>query len=171
MEKITYLKNKGNALRLALDVLTEAGAEIRSSLAPDVNRRMSGIISGLTAGKYSDLRGNDRLSLSAALPDSGGVRSVMSLSGGTEDQMYLALRLALSELLTVGGESLPLIFDEVFSQFDDRRTSLALQYLHNIYFGKQILIFTCKQREIELAREIYGDGMNLVGLEYEQTAC
>ncbi len=171
MEKITDLQNKGNALRLALEVLNEAGAEIRRSFAPDVNQRMGRIIAGLTAGKYTDMRGNDRLSLGVALPDSGDVRSVMSLSGGTGDQMYLALRLALSGLLTAGGESLPLIFDEVFSQFDDRRTSLALQYLHNIYSGKQILIFTCKQREVELAREVYGDGMNLVELEYERTAC
>lgn len=170
-EKITYLKNKGDALRLALEVLNEAGAEIRRNFAPDVNQRMSRIISGLTAGKYTDLRGNDRLSLGVALPGSGDVRSVLSLSGGTGDQVYLALRLALSGLLTEGGESLPLIFDEVFSQFDDRRTSLALQYLHNIYFSKQILIFTCKQREIELAQEIYGEGMNLVRLEYERTAC
>lgn len=170
-EKITYLKNKGDALRLALEVLNEAGAEIRQNFAPDVNQRMSRIISGLSAGKYSDLRGNDRLSLGVALPDSGDVRSVLSLSGGTGDQVYLALRLALSSLLTEGGESLPLIFDEVFAQFDDRRTSLALQYLHNIYFSKQILIFTCKQREIELAQEIYGEGMNLVRLEYERTAC
>ncbi|HEX2945353.1 MAG TPA: AAA family ATPase [Clostridia bacterium] len=169
-EKITYLKIKGNALKLALEVLTESGAELRRSFVPDVNRRMSTIISALTAGKYTDLKGNDRLSLNAALPD-GGVRSVMSLSGGTEDQVYLALRLALAELLTAGGESLPLIFDEVFSQFDDRRTSLALQYLHNTYNRKQILIFTCKQREIELVRDIYGNGMNFVGLEYEQTAC
>jgi len=170
-EKITYLKNKGDAMKLALEVLTEAGAEIRRNFAPDVNQRMGRIIAGLTAGKYTDLRGNDKLSLGVAIPDSGDVRSVMSLSGGTGDQMYLALRLALSELLTLDGESLPLIFDEVFSQFDDRRTSLALQYLHNIHIGKQILIFTCKQREIELAREIYSDGMNLVGLGYEQTAC
>ncbi len=170
-EKITYLKSKGGALRLALEVLNEAGAEIRRNFAPDVNQRMSGILSGLTAGKYTDLRGNDRLSLGVALPDSGDVRSVQSLSGGTGDQVYLALRLALSGLLTVGGESLPLIFDEVFSQFDDRRTSLALQYLHNVYIGKQIFIFTCKQREIELVQEIYGDGMNLVRLEYEHTTC
>ncbi len=170
-EKITYLKNKGDALRLALEVLNEAGAEIRRNFAPDVNQRMSGIISGLTAGKYTDLRGSDRLSLGVALPDSGDVRSVLSLSGGTGDQIYLALRLSLSDLLTEGNESLPLIFDEVFSQFDDRRTSLALQYLHNIYFSKQILIFTCKQREIELAQEVYGEDMNLVRLEYERTAC
>lgn len=168
-EKISYLKYKGSALRLALDVLTEASSEIRRNFAPDVNQYMSRIISGITAGKYSDLRGNEKLSLRTAIPEDGDVRSVLSLSGGTADQAYLALRLAMAELLTADGETLPLIFDEVFSQFDDRRTSLALQYLHNIYSGKQILLFTCKQREIELAREIYGDGMNLMGLENEQT--
>lgn len=169
-EKIAYLKNKGESLRLALEVLNEASTEIRRNFAPDVNQYMSRIFSGLTGGKYSDMRGNERLSLRVALPDGADVRSVLSLSGGTADQAYLALRLAMAEMLTAGGETLPLIFDEVFSQFDDRRTSLALQYLHNIYFDKQILVFTCKQREVELAGEIYGDCMNLVRLEYDQTA-
>lgn len=166
-EKITYLKYTGNALNLALEVLTEAGNEIRKTFAPGLNQKMSNIIAGLTGGRYTDLRGNDRLSLKVSHPESGDIRNVLLLSGAATDQMYLALRLAMTELLTAGGESMPLIMDEVFSQFDDNRTLLALKYLHNAYDKKQILIFTCKQREVELAREVYGDGMNLVEMEYE----
>jgi len=163
-EKIGELENTGKALRLALEVLTEAAEEIRLSNAPELNNRLSVIISGLTGGRYTDLRGDSKLLLKASDPQQRDVRNVSVLSGGTADQMYLALRLAVADMLTSGGESLPLVMDEVFSQFDDKRTELALKYLYREYRDRQILLFTCKMREVELAREIYGNEMYFVEL-------
>jgi len=166
-EKIAYLKHKGKALMLARDVLIEAGQEIKRTFAPDINRRMSVIIKGLTSGRYTDLRGDDKLMLKATVPESGDVKSAQELSGAAADQMYLALRLAMADLLTGAGETLPLFMDEVFSQFDDSRTALALKYLYDNYRDRQIVLFTCKQREAELAREICGGSINLVELGVE----
>jgi len=163
-EKIAYLNYKGKALNLARDVLIEAAGEIKKTYAPDINRSMSRIISGLTSGRYTDLRGDDKLLLKAAAPEDGNVKNALELSGATADQMYLALRLAMTDLLTGVGESLPLIMDEAFSQFDDNRTALALKYLYNNYRDRQIILFTCKLREVELAREIFGGEMNFVEL-------
>jgi DNA repair exonuclease SbcCD ATPase subunit len=163
-EKIKYLKHRGDALKLAHEVLVEAGLDIRQTFAPGLNSRLSSIISGLTAGRYEDLKGDDKLALKVAVPESGDVKNALSLSGAAADQMYLALRLAMAGILTEGGESLPLIMDEVFSQFDDNRTALALKYLNNAFKNGQVLILTCKQREVELAREMCGDNLNLVEL-------
>ncbi len=166
-EKIAYLKHKGKALMLARDVLIEAGHEIKRTFAPDIDRRMSRIITGLTSGRYADLRGDDKLTLKVAVPESGDVKSALELSGAAADQMYLALRLTMADLLTCEGESLPLFMDEVFSQFDDSRTTLALKYLYDNYRDKQIVLFTCKRREVELARQICGESINLVELGVE----
>ncbi len=161
-ENISLLRFKGSALKLAHEVLTEAGLEIKNSFAPDLNNAMSSVINGLTAGKYDDLRGDDKLFLNVAVPESGDVKNALSLSGAATDQMYLALRLAMTGILHTGKEELPLIMDEAFSQFDDKRTELALQYLYHAYESKQALIFTCKQREVELAQKICGSDLNLV---------
>jgi DNA repair exonuclease SbcCD ATPase subunit len=163
-EKIAYLKHRGDALKLAHEVLAEAALEIRHTFTPGLDSRMSSIISGLTGGKYVELKGDDKLALKVAIPESGDIKNALLLSGAAADQMYLALRLAMAGILTAGGESLPLIMDEVFSQFDDSRTALALKYLYNTYENRQVLILTCKQREIELAREICGSNLNLVEL-------
>jgi len=163
-EKITYLKHKGDALKLAHEVLLEAGMEIKRTFAPGLDSSMSTIITGLTAGRYMDLRSDDRLELKVTVPENGDVKNALMLSGAAADQMYLALRLAMADLLSAGKESLPLIMDEIFSQFDDDRAALALKYLFHSYEKKQVLIFTCKQREVELARDICGDRMNLVVL-------
>jgi DNA repair exonuclease SbcCD ATPase subunit len=165
-EKIAYLKNKAEAIRLAHDVLCEAAAQIRRDFTPALNSRMSAAVSGMTGQRYTDLRGDDALVLRAVTPDRGEVRNVLLLSGGTADQMYLAMRLSMTDLLTSGSESLPLIMDEVFSQFDDNRTALALKYLHDEYRDGQIFLFTCKKREAELAEQIFGDRMNFVELGY-----
>lgn len=164
-DKISYLKHKDEALKLAYEVLTEAGMEIKRTFAPSLDSSMSSIITGLTAGRYMDLRGDDRLGLKVAVSENGEVKDALMLSGAAADQMYLALRLAMSELLSAGKESLPVIMDEVFSQFDDDRTQLALRYLYESYDKRQILIFTCKKREVEIAREIYGSKINLVELK------
>jgi len=166
-EKIAYLKHKGKALMLARDVLIEAGEEIKRTFAPDINRRMSAIVKGLTSGRYADLRGDDKLMLKVAVPESGDVKSANELSGAAADQMYLALRLAMADLLTGSGETPPLFMDEVFSQFDDSRTALALKYFYDNYRDRQILLFTCKKREAELAREIFGNSINFVELGVE----
>lgn len=168
-EKIAYLKHKGNALKLAHEVLLEAGLEIKRTFAPGLDSRLSSIITGLTAGRYMELKGDDRLALKVIVPESGDIKSALLLSGAATDQMYLALRLAMAGLLTENGENLPLIMDEVFSQFDDKRTALALKYIHNAYEKKQVLIFTCKQREVELAHEICGSNLNLVELWNESS--
>lgn len=156
------LEKTGAALRMALDVMAEASLEIRTSFAPLLNSGMSRIIAGITSGRYVDLKADDSLSLNTVSPDSGDVRNVMVLSGGTTDQMYLALRLAMSDLLSSGLESLPLLLDEVFSQYDDTRIIKTLEYLFNEYMDRQVIIFTCKGREVEAAKAVSGGRLNII---------
>lgn len=163
-QRKTELDKTGASLRLALEVLTEASQEIQVSFAPLLNSGMSRIIAEITGGRYQDLRADDALSLNAVSPEASQVRGVMALSGGTADQMYLALRLALSDLLSKGKESPPLLLDEVFSQYDDQRTAKTLEYLFKEYSDRQVILFTCKEREVETAVNITGGRLNVVRL-------
>lgn len=77
-------------------------------------------------------------------------RPVELLSAGTNDAAYLALRLALLELL-FPGERPPVLLDESLAQLDNDRTSALLSLLHaNCAGGGQCLIFTCHPREAGL---------------------
>ena len=87
------------------------------------------------------------------------------LSGGTVEQIYLALRIALCEVIAEKShESLPLIFDEVFATYDDKRTSETIKLLNELSDVHQIILFTCKSREVELMKDILGDNINIVNL-------
>lgn len=163
-ERKTELEKTGAALKLALEVLDEAGSEIRRSLTPALEGRMSAIAGRMTGGRYTDLRIDDGLALKTIAPETGDVSGIRLLSGGTADQLYLALRLAMADVLAPVGENLPVFMDEVFSQYDDIRTGQTLKFLFEEYCDRQVLLFTCKERETAIAGEICGSRLNLLRL-------
>ena len=63
------------------------------------------------------------------------------------DQLYLALRLAVSEALT---PEAPLILDDALVRFDDTRLAAAMAILKEEARDKQVLLFTCQSREKQL---------------------
>lgn len=69
------------------------------------------------------------------------------LSRGTADQLYLALRLALCDMLLGGEDPCPIVLDDALINFDDARMGYALDYLAEIAQHRQILLFSCHSRE------------------------
>ena len=159
-----YLSDMSGSLRLALEVLTEAGLELQRDFAPALNEKLSRIISDITGGRYRDVKADDRLLLKAVSAESAGIVAVPALSSGTVDQIYLSLRLAMVELLAGPGESLPLITDEIFAQYDDGRSRQTFRYFQKLAGSGQVIFFTCKHRELEMAEEIFGGGLNTIKL-------
>lgn len=66
-------------------------------------------------------------------------RRTVSLSRGTVDQLYLAVRLAVCELALPAEEPAPLVLDDALSDFDDARMALALECLEQYAGERQIL--------------------------------
>ena len=110
-------------------------------------------MSELTAGKYDHaiVKEDGKLFIAAdgkeVLPE--------ALSHGTLEQIYLAFRLAVGEIVTKE-EPMPVIFDEAFGMYDEKRlmhTLRALDCQIRKEQGRQILIFTCQKREMELLEQ------------------
>lgn len=76
---------------------------------------------------------------------------VEQLSGGTREQLFLALRFALVREFAKRGIELPVVMDDVFVNFDEERTDAATDCLIEIASeGQQVLFFTCHQHLAEL---------------------
>lgn len=163
-EKREELLELSLALETAAEVLEDAAKEIQRDYIPRLNSEMGRIISKITDGRYTDLRTDDKLCLKTVAPETGSVRTSVNLSGGTIDQMYFALRVAAVKLIERDGEKLPLIMDEPFSQYDDDRMTKAFYYLKELARDRQVIFFTCKSREVEVAREVFGDFLNYIEL-------
>ena len=69
------------------------------------------------------------------------------LSQGTADQLYLAVRLAICEMVLPAERAVPIVLDDALVNFDDQRMAAALDYLLELSSQRQILLFTCQRRE------------------------
>lgn len=63
------------------------------------------------------------------------------MSSGTQDQLYLALRLASLEKYMKSAEPMPFIVDDVLVDFDDARSQAALGALAELAERAQVIIF------------------------------
>lgn len=117
---------------------------------------------------FSEITGGDFKGVSTVfdegdVPQIAGMRSaegetiaVESMSEGTRDQLYLALRLAGLELHLTDNEPMPLILDDLLVQFDDRRSLCALRALAKFGKTSQILLFTHHEHLVSLAESTLG---------------
>ncbi|BCG58736.1 hypothetical protein PUR_21610 [Paenibacillus sp. URB8-2] len=75
------------------------------------------------------------------------------LSRGTAEQLYLSLRLALAGTMD-RQDPLPLLFDDLFVNFDERRLHAALSLLGNLSSSRQVVMLTCHRHVAEAAARL-----------------
>ena len=148
------LEQRGEALSIAMATLEEASKEVQKKLLPVMNSTFTKTFENLTSQRYQDTRAGDQLNIMLHHPDSDLIVPVPALSNGTIDQLYLALRIAVTETVFNIKERLPLILDEPFAQYDDNRTENALKLISELGKKQQVIIFTCKQREVEMIGDL-----------------
>ena len=136
-----------DALTMALEGLRRANVRLQERFSPELNRIAGDYFARLTGGKYESISLTRELEASAI--QTGGImpRRSLSLSRGTADQMYLAVRLAVCDLCLPAEEGVPLILDDALTAFDDERLELALSLLLELSEKRQILLFSCQKRE------------------------
>lgn len=130
------------AVDLAKTQIESVAEEYYTEMADGLNAEISKWISLLTKDAYE----------SARLDKDGKLRILTegrevapeSLSRGTLEQIYLAMRLAAGSVM-IQQEDLPIFLDEAFAMYDDVRLAETLRALSKT--GKQIFIFTCQKRE------------------------
>ena len=146
-EELTRRQGEYAALETALEALGEANTALQARFSPRLNQRAGEIFSALTGGKYQEVALTRELEASAR--EAGAVlpRRAITLSRGTVDQLYLAVRLAVCELALPAEDPSPLVLDDALNDFDDGRMALALDCLKELSQERQILLFTCHRRE------------------------
>ena len=162
----TLLEDYGASLRVALDELRASADELRQGISPKLDRLSGEILSGLSDGRYRRIGTDDRLAMRVEVPESAEMPPVAHLSGGTADQAWLAVRLASVMLIEEGRETLPLFLDEPFAQFDEARARAAMIWLRENAGSRQIFLFTCRDRDRQLAEEVFGgDRLHRIALD------
>ncbi|MEP2718313.1 AAA family ATPase [Pseudophaeobacter sp.] len=76
----------------------------------------------------------------------GSAEAFDSLSGGTQEQIALLVRLAFARLLARAGQAAPIILDDAIVYTDDARIEKIFDALTLQADEMQILVFTCRQK-------------------------
>lgn len=137
------------ALELAVQEITRISQSFYEDMQDELNAEISRYVSLFTAGAYDSVRLDEQGQLQI-LTEGREVRPEL-LSRGTLEQIYLALRLAVGNVVTKE-EPLPILLDEAFAMYDDDRLAQTLQTLSTLQ--NQIFLFTCQKREVEMLRKM-----------------
>ena len=150
-EELDTLNLEYEAIEAAQDWLAACSGELAGRLTPKLCTRAGELFTAMTGGKYGELLLDKRFS--AEVREAGGLlpRSMLHLSRGALDQLYLAVRLALSEVFFEPPLP-PLVLDDCLAAFDDDRAEQTMALLAELSRSRQILLFTCRGREAETAK-------------------
>jgi uncharacterized protein YhaN len=137
-----------------LDALGEARREMSGYLAERLPPLAARHLSRITDGRYATLFVDPLTMEIETVPAAGGAAGKdeascgparikpNAVSQGARDQIHLAVRLALLELLS-HGDPQPLFLDDPFVHFDPARRDRALELLRDFSQRHQVVIFSC----------------------------
>ena len=144
--RICRLETYNAAIELAQDMLYKTTLVLQRRFSPRITKRTQELFSRLTGGRYQRITLGEDMGLQTASVDEVTLQELRRRSDGTIDQLYLALRLAVAGELT---PKAPLILDDALVRFDDTRLALAMDILKEEARQKQVIVFTCQERECQ----------------------
>jgi len=146
-DRLAALREEYDAAALAADALDRANAALQTRFAPELGKRAAAYFSALTDGKYDRLLLDRSFRALAGETGDAVTHEAALLSQGASDQLYLAVRLAICDMVLPPAEPLPLVLDDALINFDDARCAAALELLLRTAETRQVLLFTCQHRE------------------------
>ena len=149
-DEISTLQSEYDALRLAMDTLTAANSTLQNRFSPQLSRRTAELFQELSMGRYTGAALDRSFHLTAQPTGDPLQRDIQLLSAGAADQLYLAARLAICQLVLPEENQVPIILDDALTNFDDERCAAALRLLKQEAAHRQSLLFPSHSREATL---------------------
>jgi uncharacterized protein YhaN len=154
LSELTSLAEEWFALAWSVNSLEELRIEFEQSHQPPILARAKEYLSRLSGERYDNIwtpMGERTLCVDDA---DGNTLRIEHLSGGTREQLFLAIRLAMIEHFSNQGVELPIVLDDILVNFDEQRTRAAIEeLLRQTGDNQQILFFTCHQHLAEMFRQ------------------
>jgi len=154
LAKIDQAADQWAVLTLCRTLLDETRRVYETERQPEVLRQASSFFEIMTEGRFkrvfTPLEGTE-----IQVERVDGIRlSPQMLSRGTAEQLYLCMRLALVREYANHVEPLPVVFDDIFVNFDPERTRSSIKAVRELCSTHQILLFTCHPHLVEIVRDI-----------------
>jgi uncharacterized protein YhaN len=149
------------ALTLALQTLSNLSREQQEVLAPQLNQNVERRFLRVCRGRYQEVKIDPDFRIWVRESGTGDLRSSETLSRGTQDQLYFALRFGVLDLVSNSQEPSPCLLDEPFVAYDRDRMAEAFEVVKEEAGGRQLIVFTCREDLRELALR---EGIRVINL-------
>lgn len=141
-KRISEAEAERDALMLLYRALEDAVVEYQATYKDRLQQKIGEYFTHFTLGRYRDVFLDETFGITICHRD-GHILTPSQLSQGARDQLYLACRLAVNEILTGEGKyQLPLIFDDSFIHFDNERLKEVKNVLEVISQRHQIILLS-----------------------------
>lgn len=143
-DTIEKIRKEIQAVSIAEAKIKEAAGNLQKLTGQKLQDEISEIFAQITGGKYKRVLLTENFEI--YLDTGEKYLQLYQVSYGTAEQVYLALRLACGTILCQE-EELPLILDETFAMYDEKRLIQALKYISQR--KSQVILFSSNKREIQ----------------------
>jgi exonuclease SbcC len=133
MKKVSLLEKDCAVVKLSVKGLEQTSESLRNRVKPQVERYMGLILPVITSGRYKAVQLDEDYTVRVFDPEAGEFKPKEVFSGGTEDQLLLAMRLAFALALipqAKGHNPEFLFLDEPLGSSDRIRREGILTLLH-----------------------------------------
>jgi uncharacterized protein YhaN len=157
-EKLASCQSQVRSIDLAIEMISQADDEMRQTFGPIINNKTAEYLAGLTGLDHQTLRVANDFNVQVEDPVTHQFKAHDYFSNGKIDQIYLALRLAITDAVYTkeGAENMPFAFDDILVQYDQQRGRQAVDFLVDISEKqeRQMILITCHDhiRQYGLAR-------------------
>ncbi len=138
--ELTILENAEKRIEDAIEIIEE-------NFAPLLSDTIGKYLARFTKGRYDTIKVRKDLNFKVELQDSKRLETRPYFSLGTLDQIYFSMRLGVLDAMQK--TTAPLFLDDAFTAYDTQRLDEVLNVLNDFQKDRQILLFTCHQRERE----------------------
>ena len=154
VSQIRDLAEEWFALEWSARTLDELRFEFEKSHQPPILNSAREYLRRLSGDRYTNIwtpLGHRTLCVDDT---DGNTLMVEYLSGGTREQLFLSIRLAMIEHFSNEGVELPVVLDDILVNFDHERTQAAIsELIRQTGKDQQILFFTCHQHLADMFRQ------------------
>ena len=145
-------------------VLKKLGAALEKARASARDRYVEPVMTELVPllrlfWPEAELRFDPETLLPTALVRAGTEEDFDILSGGTQEQIALLVRLAFARMLAKAGTPAPIILDDAIVYTDDDRIERMFDTLTHQAHDLQIVVFSCRQKAF---RDLGGRGLGIL---------
>src|SRR5215813_3409261 len=154
LARIDEAADQWAVITLCRALLDETRKIYETERQPEVLRQASSFFKIMTESRYmrviAPLDGGE-----IQVERADGARlSPQILSRGTAEQLYLSMRLALVREYANHMQPLPVVFDDIFVNFDPERSRTSIKAVRELCSTHQVLMFFCYPHHLKQVEEI-----------------